>query len=49
MMTQPATSPFPVSQNVSNMKPSTLAAMQAAEALRATGANVVDFGAASRL
>ena len=46
MMTQPATSPFPVSQNVSNMKPSsTLAAMQAAEALRATGAHVVDFGA----
>src|ERR1700694_1873149 len=46
MMTQPAISPFPVSQNVSRMKPSsTLAAMQAAEALRAAGANVVDFGA----
>lgn len=46
MMTQPASSPFPVSENVSRMKPSsTLAAMQAAEALRATGANVVDFGA----
>ena len=39
-------SPFPVSENVSRMQPSsTLAAMQAAEALRATGANVVDFGA----
>ena len=46
MMTQPASAPFPVSENVSKMKPSsTLAAMQAAEALRATGANVVDFGA----
>lgn len=46
MMTQPASSPFPISENVSRMKPSsTLAAMQAAEALRATGANVVDFGA----
>src|SRR5882762_7884360 len=46
MMTQPAISPFPVSENVSRMKPSsTLAAMQAAENLRATGANVVDFGA----
>src|SRR6267142_2385978 len=46
MMTQPAGSAFPVSENVSRMKPSsTLAAMQAAEALRATGANVVDFGA----
>lgn len=46
MMTEPASSPFPVSENVSRMKPSsTLAAMQAAEALRATGANVVDFGA----
>src|SRR5258706_1120020 len=46
MMTQPAISSFPVSRNVSRMKPSsTLAAMQAAEALRATGANVVDFGA----
>lgn len=46
MMTQTAVSPFPVSKNVSRMKPSsTLAAMQAAEALRATGANVVDFGA----
>lgn len=46
MMTPPAGSAFPVSENVSRMKPSsTLAAMQAAEALRATGANVVDFGA----
>src|SRR5882672_10180852 len=46
MMTQTATAPFPVSANVSRMKPSsTLAAMQAAEALRAAGANVVDFGA----
>jgi len=46
MMTQTAVSPFPVSENVSRMKPSsTLAAMQAAEALRAAGANVVDFGA----
>lgn len=46
MITQPAVSSFLVSQNVSRMKPSsTLAAMQAAEALRATGANVVDFGA----
>jgi aspartate aminotransferase len=39
-------SPFPVSENVSKMQSSaTLAAMQAAEALRAAGANVVDFGA----
>src|ERR1700704_7206303 len=45
-MMQRASSPFPVSENVSRMKPSsTLAAMQAAETLRATGANVVDFGA----
>src|SRR5215472_5010657 len=45
MMTQTANSPFPVSENVSRMKPSsTLAAMQAAEALRAAGASVVDFG-----
>ena len=46
MKTWPATSPFPVSESVSRMQPSsTLAAMQAAEALRASGANVVDFGA----
>src|SRR5258705_7811994 len=41
----PVTAPFPVSANVSRMQPSsTLAAMQAAEALRAAGADVVDFG-----
>lgn len=46
MMTKPAVLSFPVSNNVSKMQPSsTLAAMQAAEALRAAGANVVDFGA----
>jgi aspartate aminotransferase len=46
MMTKPAGLSFPVSNNVSRMQPSsTLAAMQAAEALRAAGANVVDFGA----
>src|SRR6267378_3981195 len=45
-MTQPASSAFFASENVSRMKPSsTLAAMQAAEALRVSGANVVDFGA----
>ena len=46
MITKPAGCHFPVSENVSKMKTSsTLAAMQAAQALRATGANVVDFGA----
>ncbi|MCM3871335.1 MAG: pyridoxal phosphate-dependent aminotransferase [Pyrinomonadaceae bacterium] len=46
MMTKPAVLSFPVSNNVSRMQPSsTMAAMQAAEALRAAGANVVDFGA----
>ncbi|PWT92859.1 MAG: pyridoxal phosphate-dependent aminotransferase [Blastocatellia bacterium] len=46
MKTWPAVSPFVVSQNVSRMQPSsTLAAAQAAEALRAAGADVVDFGA----
>jgi aspartate aminotransferase len=36
---------FPVSENVARMQSSaTMAAMQAAEALRATGANVCDFG-----
>ncbi|HUE84117.1 MAG TPA: pyridoxal phosphate-dependent aminotransferase [Pyrinomonadaceae bacterium] len=46
MMTQPVSYPFQVSENVANMQPSsTLAAMQAAEALRASGVNVVDFGA----
>jgi aspartate aminotransferase len=45
-MTQAASSIFPVSENVAHMKPSsTLAAMQAAEAMRAAGVNVVDFGA----
>ncbi len=45
-MTQAASPIFPVSENVAQMKPSsTLAAMQAAEALRAAGVNVVDFGA----
>ena len=39
-------SPLPVSQNVSRMQSSaTMAAMQAAEALRAAGVNVCDFGA----
>src|SRR5688572_22432755 len=39
-------SPFPVSENVARMQSSaTMAAMQAAEALRASGANVCDFGA----
>ncbi len=46
MKTWPAMSPFSTSENVSRMQPSaTLAAAQAAEALRATGADVVDFGA----
>ncbi len=46
MKTYPAMSPFPVSENVSRMQSSaTMAAMQAAEALRAAGANVCDFGA----
>ncbi|HZI87172.1 MAG TPA: pyridoxal phosphate-dependent aminotransferase [Pyrinomonadaceae bacterium] len=46
MMTKPVTLPFPVSNNVSRMQPSsTLAAMQAADALRSAGADVVDFGA----
>ncbi len=39
-------SSFPVSENVARMQSSaTMAAMQAAEALRAAGANVCDFGA----
>lgn len=39
-------SPFPVSENVAHMQSSaTLAAAQAAEALRASGVNVCDFGA----
>src|SRR6201988_677437 len=46
MSTSPAMSPFPISQNVSNMQSSsTLAAMQAAEALRAAGEEFFDFGA----
>ena len=46
MKTWPAMSSFPVSENVSRMQSSaTMAAMQAAEALRVSGANVCDFGA----
>ena len=46
MKTFPAMSKFPVSENVSRMQSSaTMAAMQAAEALRAAGVNVCDFGA----
>ncbi len=46
MMTKPAVYSFSVSDNVGKMQPSsTMAAMQAADALRAAGANVVDFGA----
>ena len=46
MKTIPAMSSFPVSENVARMQSSaTMAAMQAAEALRAAGANVCDFGA----
>lgn len=46
MKTYPAMSPFPVSENVARMQSSaTMAAMQAAETLRASGANVCDFGA----
>jgi len=45
-MSKPVMSPFPVSENVSRMQSSaTMAAMQAAEALRASGVNVCDFGA----
>ena len=46
MTTKPAPALFQPSDNVAKMQASaTLAAMQAAEALRAAGANVVDFGA----
>jgi aspartate aminotransferase len=46
MKTFAAMSPFPVSENVARMQSSaTMAAMQAAEALRASGADVCDFGA----
>ena len=45
MMTKPTAS-FPVSDNVAEMKvSSTLAAMQAADAMRAAGVDVVDLGA----
>jgi len=45
MKTMPVISSFPVSKNVARMQSSaTLAAMQAAEALRAAGVNVSDFG-----
>ena len=45
-MTQAPSQIFPISDNVAQMKPSsTLAAMQAADAMRAAGVNVVDFGA----
>ena len=46
MKTRPVMSSFPVSENVARMQSSaTMAAMQAAQALRASGANVCDFGA----
>ncbi|HEY6805955.1 MAG TPA: pyridoxal phosphate-dependent aminotransferase [Pyrinomonadaceae bacterium] len=46
MKPMPVASSFTSSQNVARMQSSsTLKAMQAAEALRATGADVVDFGA----
>jgi aspartate aminotransferase len=46
MTTKPASSFFQPANNVAKMQASsTLAAMQAAEALRASGVNVVDFGA----
>ena len=46
MKTFPAMARFPVSENVAHMQSSaTMAAMQAAEALRASGASVCDFGA----
>lgn len=45
-MSKPVTDSFPVSDNVARMQASsTLAAMQAAEALRAEGVDVVDLGA----
>ncbi|HAF13808.1 MAG TPA: pyridoxal phosphate-dependent aminotransferase [Blastocatellia bacterium] len=45
-MAKPAASLFQVSDNVAKMQASsTLAAMQAADAMRAAGVNVVDFGA----
>jgi aspartate aminotransferase len=46
MMTKPELSRFPVSANVAAMKASaTLAAMQAADSMRAEGIDVVDLGA----
>lgn len=46
MTTKPASQAFPVSHNVAKMQASsTLAAMQAAEAMRAEGLDVVDLGA----
>ncbi|MGI9068414.1 MAG: hypothetical protein ACR2HX_18665 [Pyrinomonadaceae bacterium] len=46
MTTKPSPSLFKVSHNVAKMQPSsTLAAMQAADSLRASGVNVFDFGA----
>jgi len=46
MKTWPVMSPFSVSENVSRMQSSaTMAAMQAADNLRAAGADVCDFGA----
>ena len=46
MMTKTAVCTFPLADNVAKMQPSsTLAAMQAADAMRAEGLNVVDFGA----
>jgi aspartate aminotransferase len=46
MNTRPVMSSFPVSDNVARMQSSaTMAAMQAAQALRASGASVCDFGA----
>lgn len=46
MMTKPATETFAISDNVAKMRASsTMAAMQAAEAMRADGVDVVDLGA----
>jgi len=46
MTTKPANDVFAVSDNVAKMQTSsTLAAMQAAEAMRAEGLDVVDLGA----
>jgi aspartate aminotransferase len=46
MTTKQANEAFPIAENVARMRPSsTLAAMQAAEAMRAEGIDVVDLGA----